>query len=199
MNASTLEQLLEQIEQERLPPVDQWRPERVAELDMRIRRDGTWEYRGSPIQRERMVQLFATVLVAEYAGDDPLLAPQQRRYALVTPSEKLYIKVDDAPLLAVSVDRHEDPQGNGVLTLLTNTGSAVVVDAQHPLFVIHAAATGEPSPYVIVRAKLPALLTRSAYYQLAAFVETVAGTIGVSSCGQFFPLDTDCETNASGA
>lgn len=150
--ADELLTLLEKAEQDGqgLPPVHQWHPEREADIDMRIARDGTWYYQGSPIGRERMVRLFSTILLRE-GGD----------YFLVTPVEKLRIQVDDAPFVAVDVERVD-----GKLVFLTNVGSHVVADAAHPVQVATDEKSGEPSPYVLVRDNLYALISRRAFYQL---------------------------------
>ena len=73
-----------------LPPVHLWNPPHCGDLDMRIARDGTWFYMGTPIGRPELVKLFSTILRKD--GDD---------YVLVTPVEKVGITVDDAPFVAV--------------------------------------------------------------------------------------------------
>ena len=145
-----------------LPPVHQWQPERHADIDMRIARDGTWYYQNSPIQRERMVALFSTILLRE--GDD---------YFLITPVEKLRIQVDDAPFVAVEVQRVEEG-GVNKLVFTTNVGSHVVA--------------GEPSPYLLVRENLEALIGRSAFYQLVDWAVEENGKLFVESNGRRFEL-----------
>ncbi|WP_122858563.1 DUF1285 domain-containing protein, partial [Pseudomonas viridiflava] len=75
-----------------LPPVHLWNPPFCGDIDMRIARDGTWYYQGTPIGRKPMVRLFSTILRRD--GDD---------YVLVTPVERVGIKVDDAPFVAVTL------------------------------------------------------------------------------------------------
>jgi hypothetical protein len=159
-----------------LPPVHQWQPERHADIDMRIARDGTWYYQNSPIQRERMVALFSTILLRE--GDD---------YFLITPVEKLRIQVDDAPFVAVEVQRVEEG-GVNKLVFTTNVGSHVVAGDNHPLRVETDPQTGEPSPYLLVRENLEALIGRSAFYQRVDWAVEENGKLFVESNGRRFEL-----------
>src|SRR4051812_3412972 len=69
-------------------------PIELRALDMRIARDGTWYYRGSPIARMPLVKLFASVLRREADGS----------YWLVTPAERGQVTVEDVPFIAVEVD-----------------------------------------------------------------------------------------------
>lgn len=144
--------LLEKAEQDEqgLPPVHKWHPQRRDDIDMRIAADGTWYYQGSPIERHRMVKLFSTILLRE--GDD---------YFLITPVEKLRIKVDDAPFTAVDVS-----EVDGKLVFTTNVDSHVVAGAGHPIRVETDPSSGEPRPYLRVRDNLEALISRSLFYRL---------------------------------
>lgn len=159
-----------------LPPVHQWKPERHADIDMRIARDGTWFYQESPIERERMVALFSTILLRE--EDD---------YFLITPVEKLRIQVDDAPFVATEVQQVEE-DGTTKLVFTTNVGSHVVAGAGHPIWVNTDSETGEPSPYLCVRENLNALIGRAAFYQLVDWAEQQGDTLQVHSNGQTFTL-----------
>lgn len=152
-----------------------------GDFDMRIARDGTWYYRGSPIGRKPLVKLFSTVLRREDDGS----------YWLVTPYERGRILVDDAPFTAVELN----VSGAGhrqVLTFRTNLDDEVTADAEHPIRVAHDAETGEPSPYIMVRNGLEARLARAVYYQLVELGEERRDdgvvTYGVWSNGRFFPL-----------
>lgn len=69
--------------QRALPPVEQWNPPFCGNIDMRIARDGTWFYCGTPIGRPALVRLFSTILRKDRDG-----------YVLVTPAEKVGIKVE---------------------------------------------------------------------------------------------------------
>ncbi len=157
-------------------PVHLWNPPFCGDLDMRIARDGTWFYQGTPIGRPELVRLFASILKKE--GD---------RYYLVTPVEKAGIVVDDAPFVAVDFDvRGEGRQQ--VLTFHTNVGDTVVAGPDHPIRVEHDPQTGEPSPYVLVRAGLEALIDRKSFYRLADLGEQHEGWFGLWSSGHFFPI-----------
>jgi hypothetical protein len=163
-----------------LPPVHLWNPPHCGDLDMRIARDGTWFYLGTPIGRPALVRLFSTILRKD--GDD---------YVLVTPVEKVGITVDDAPFVAVDFDA--DGRGTDqVLNFTTNVGDRVTAGPDHPIRVSFDPDTGEPSPYLLVRANLEALIDRKSFYRLAD-IGTDHGVDGVSwfgvwSGGAFFPI-----------
>ncbi len=159
------------------------RPDPVVcgDLDMRIGRDGTWFYHGSPIGRKPLVKLFASVLNRDEDGV----------YWLTTPVEKGRVEVDDAPFLAVemTVSGAGDDQA---LRFRTTLDDEVTADGDHPLRVAHDPETGEPSPYVLVRGRLEALINRPVFYELVerGVEEVIAGEtlFGVWSAGRFFPL-----------
>jgi hypothetical protein len=160
----------------KLPPVHKWNPPFCGEMDMRIARDGTWFYQGSPISRKPMVRLFSTVLRQDEDG----------RYYLVTPVEKLAIRVDDAPFLAVEMTAHGAGEAQ-VLTFRTNVEDEVMAGPEHPIRVA-VAADGEPSPYVHVRDRLEALIARAVFYDLVELAVERDGRLGVWSAGAYFPL-----------
>lgn len=159
-----------------LPPVHLWNPDFCGDIDMRIARDGTWFYMGTPIGRAPLVRLFSTVLKRE--GDD---------YFLVTPVEKVGITVDDAPFVAVDFQRKGDD-----LVFETNVGDVVTADAEHPIRVERDAQTGEPAPYVMVRSGLEALIDRKSFYRLVELGEIApmdgVDWFGLRSAGEFFPV-----------
>jgi hypothetical protein len=159
-----------------LPPVHLWNPPHCGDIDMRIARDGTWFYMGTPIGRAELVKLFSTILRKD--GDD---------YVLVTPVEKVGITVDDAPFVAVDFNR----RGDG-LEFETNVGDKMVAGPDHPIRVVRDPETGEPSPYVLVRANLEALIDRKSFYRLVDIGERADydGVVwfGVRSLGMFFPI-----------
>lgn len=159
-----------------LPPVHLWNPPFCGDLDMRIARDGTWFYLGTPIGRVELVKLFSTILRRD--GDD---------YFLVTPVEKVGITVDDAPFVAVDFNRKGD-----ALVFETNVGDFVEAGPDAPIRVERNPETGEPAPYVLVRANLEALIDRKSFYRLVEVGEEhdVDGTLwfGVMSKGAFFPI-----------
>ncbi len=157
--------------------------ESCGEFDIRIGRDGTWYYDGSPIGRKPLVKLFASVLRREDDGE----------YWLVTPVERGRIEVEDVPFVAVelSVDGTGEDQA---LNLRTNLDDIVTVDAQHPLRVVHDPKSGAPTPYVLVRDGLEARISRAVYYELVELGvgrETDGDHVhGVWSKGHFFALGT---------
>lgn len=159
-----------------LPPVDRWNPPFCGDLDMEIRRNGQWFYMGTPIGRPALVRLFSTVLRHDDDG----------YYYLVTPVEKVRIRVEDAPFLAVQVDRHEEG-GVQYLRFTTQTGDVVVAGPEHPLRVSFGDDL-EPSPYVHVRGRLDALVSRNVYYQLVEWGEEYSDggrpALGVWSGGE---------------
>jgi hypothetical protein len=159
-----------------LPPVHKWDPPFCGDLDMRIARDGTWFYLGTPIGRPGLVRLFSSILKKE-AG----------KYYLVTPVEKVGITVDDAPFVAT--DFEAEGQGRDqVLTFQTHVGDFAVAGPDHPIRVVRDPETGEPSPYVMVRAGLEALIDRKSFYRLVELGDHHDGWFGLWSGGTFFPV-----------
>lgn len=179
-NADTLAAAARAAGQKGPPPVHQWNPPFCGAIDMRIARDGTWFYLGTPIGRAPLVKLFSSILKRE--GDD---------YFLVTPAEKVGITVDDAPLLAIDFDRTgEGP--DQILSFTTKTGDVAVLGPDHPLRVERDAGTGEPSPYILIRSNLWALIDRKSFYRLIDLgcheVHDGHKWFGLWSSGQFFPV-----------
>lgn len=170
-----------------LPPVHLWNPPFCGDLDMRIARDGTWFYLGTPIGRYELVKLFSSILRKE-----------KDRYYLVTPVEKVGITVDDAPFVAVdfSVQGHRKDQ---ILRFETHVDDFVEAGIDNPIRVERNPETGEPSPYVLVRAGLEALIDRKSFYRLVDLCEheTIEGEewFGVYSKKQFFPIILSKELN----
>lgn len=162
------------------PPVELWNPPFCGDLDIRIAPDGSWHYMGTPIARVALVRLFASVLKREGS-----------RYFLVTPVEKIGIRVDDAPFLAVTM-QPETENGEQVLMFGTNVGDVVRCDAEHPLRFEPETGTGGIKPYLHVRRDLWALLTRSLFLDLVALGEVREqhgeNLFGVTSAGSFFSM-----------
>ena len=159
-----------------LPPVQDWNPPFCGDLDMRIARDGTWFYQGTPITRPALVRLFSTILRRD--GDD---------YFLVTPVEKVGITVDDAPFVAVDVEAEGAGQDQ-TLRFETNVGDHVTAGPDHPIRVERDPETGEPAPYVLVRANLEALIDRKSFYRLVEIGDRQDGWFGLWSGGAFFRI-----------
>jgi len=162
-----------------LPPVHLWNPPFCGDLDMRIASDGTWYYMGTPIGRPALVRLFSTILKRE---DD--------KHFLVTPVEKVGIRVDDAPFLAVEMIKEKGEEGLR-LSFRTNVDDWVVCDLAHRLR-FETSAEGGLTPYLHVRADLWAKVTRALYYDLVDIGEErmVDGRqmFGVESAGTFFAM-----------
>lgn len=162
-------------EQARERPVERWNPPYCGEIDMRIAADGVWHYRGSPIGRDAMVRLFASILRREPDGG----------HVLVTPVEKLGIVVDDAPFLAV--ETVSDGEGRERrITLRTNVGDIAPIGPEHPLRFETEPGTGGLKPYVRVRGGLEALATRAVALEFVALGDECDGRSGVWSGGSFF-------------
>ena len=143
-----------------LPPVDKWNPPFCGDIDMEIRADGTWFYMGTPIGRAPLVRLFSTVLRKDEDG----------KTYLVTPVERVGIRVADAAFLAVEMAVTER-DGNDVLTFRTNVGDVVEAGAEHPLRFELDALHGGLKPYIHVRGRLEALVSRSLMYDVVALGE----------------------------
>lgn len=173
-----------------LPPVHLWNPEYCGEIDLVIKRDGTWFHEGTPIGRARLVRLFSTVLKRE-----------DERYFLVTPVEKLRIVVEDVPFVAVLMRRDGDGKGQR-LTFTTNVGDQAIAGPAHSLEFRKDPKTGEGAPYIDIRAGLEARIARAVYYDLVALGETyqIDGEekFGVWSGGVFFPFGPASEVFAKG-
>lgn len=161
-------------------PVELWNPPDCGDMDMRIAEDGTWHYMGSPIGRSAMVRLFASVLTRE--GE---------RFVLKTPVEKIGIRVDDAPFLAVDLATEEGADGP-VLVFRTNLDEVVRCGPGHDLRFEEGGGPGLLKPYVHVRRGLEARLTRAVFFDLAGMgeVRDMDGVpmFGVASGASFYPM-----------
>ncbi len=161
-------------------------PAECGDLPFLIKRDGTWLYRGTPINRKELVCLFASVLRREEDGS----------WWLQTPAERGRIEVEDAPFIAVEMDWTGDGQQQ-VLSFRTNTDQVLTAGPDHPIRVSHDIITCEPTPYIRVRGgpgllAVEARINRPTYYELVALaVPKWVGCrrmLGVWSRGVFFPL-----------
>lgn len=164
-----------------LPPIHQWHPPLSGDIDIRIARNGLWIYQGDPMEREAIPRLFSTILRREDDGE----------YYLVTPVEKWRIVVDDTPLLAHTVELTGDGQDQQV-SVVTNMGERVTIDADHPLIVGIYPGSNEPRPVIEIRHGLEARVVTAAYYDLANYVVEMEQdgqvSLGIWSHGQFFSL-----------
>ena len=159
----------------RARPVDRWNPPYCGEIDMRIAADGTWFYRGSPIGREAWVRLFASILRREPDG----------RHVLVTPVEMVGIEVEDAPFLAVEMTAAGEGSERK-LTFRTNVGDIVQAGPDCPLRFAAESGTGGLKPYLRVRGRLEALLSRALVHELVLMGDEQEGEPGIWSGGSFF-------------
>ena len=156
-------------------PVERWNPPDCGDIDMRIAADGMWFYRGTPIGRDALVRLFASILRREPDG----------RHVLVTPVEKVGIRVDDAPFLAVEMAA-EGAGSRCRLSFRTNVGDIVAAGPDHPLRFEIEPGTDGLKPYLHVRGGLEGLVTRALAQDIVALAEEKDGLPGVWSGGGFF-------------
>ncbi|SIQ33892.1 hypothetical protein SAMN05880561_102807 [Rhizobium sp. RU33A] len=164
-----------------LPPVERWEPPFCGHLDMEIRADGTWFYMGTPICREPLVRLFSTVLRKDEDG----------KTYLVTPVEKVGIRVQDAHFVAVEMSVTGEA-GESVLTFRTNVGDVVEAGPEHPLRFETVGDNHELKPYLSVRGRLEALVSRAVMYDLVERGEVVEiegkAMFALRSRGAIFPI-----------
>lgn len=172
-----------------LPPVDKWNPPFCGDIDMEIRADGTWFYMGTPIGRAPLVRLFSTVLRKDEDG----------RTYLVTPVEKVGIRVVDAPFLAVEMQVTQR-EGRRVLTFRTNVGDVVEAGPEHALRFEIAGKNRELKPYLLVRGRLEALVSRAVMYDLVELGEAIVidgvPMFSVRSGTEVFPVMPEAELDA---
>jgi uncharacterized protein len=162
-------------------PVETWNPPYCGDIGMSIAADGTWFYQGSPIGRIELVRLFASVLRRDADGG----------HYLVTPAEKVDVRVADAPFLAVELEvRNPGPQQT--LVFRTNVDDIVTCSRVHPLRFAVDPVEGGLKPYLLVRGRLEALATRALYHDLVALavIERAGDSeqLGLWSEGTFFPM-----------
>lgn len=176
---SGLEQLLKEAAARPDAPVERWDPPHCGDIGLAIRADGTWTYRDSPIARVALVKLFARVLRRDADG----------RTFLVTPAEKIDIEVADAPFLAVEMEVAGDGRGQR-LVFRTNVDDVVTAGAEHPLRFVVEEGTGGLKPYLLVRGRLEALLSRSLTHDLLDRLDVGAdgAARGIWSDGAFFAV-----------
>jgi len=135
-----------------MPPIERWSPAFCGDLDMEIRADGTWWHEGTAIKRPELVKLFASILRRESDG----------QYYLITPVEKVRIRVALHPLIVIDA---EPIQGSNpeILILTLNTGGQIPLDANHSL-AVEPAAGG--AAFLSLDRGLTALFSRPAWYRL---------------------------------
>jgi uncharacterized protein len=167
--ALSLAEIAALVAERKLPPLDQWQPERTEDSGMRIAGDGRWYHDGREITRPAMVRAFASLLLRDDDG----------AHWLVTPMARFAIQVEDAAFIAVDLK-----QLGGDLAFRLNTDDLVVAGTDHPL-----RAAGDPDTpaiYLGVRHGTEARLNRSTYLQLAEIA--LQDDLSVSSEGVRFSL-----------
>ena len=142
-----------------IPPVEKWNPPFCGDIDIHILRNGKWTYMGSEIKRPAMIKLFSNIIRLDEDG----------HYYLVTPVEKVRIKVDDVPFVAVSMNKTTE-KGIDSLSFVTNVQDEVVLSKENPIEIV-INDNDEPSPYITIRRNLKALISRAVYYDLINMAE----------------------------
>ena len=178
---SSLEQLIAALKREAgsgdkgLPPVDKWNPAHCGDIGMEILPDGTWMHEGTRITREPLVRLFASILRKDEDGQT----------YLVTPGEKIVVKIHDAPFVAIRADRVGEGKDQHII-FTTNVGDVITAGPSNPIRV--ELSGEEPRPYVLVRGRLEARILRAPFYELVEWSERRGGRLGVASRGEWWEL-----------
>ncbi len=159
----------------KLPPVEDWSPAHEADIGMEIRKDGSWWHEGTQFSRQKLVDLFSTILRKDDDGST----------YLVTPYEKVIVHVEDAHFVGVRVDVAQSG-GTQVIVVTTNLGESVELGEDHPLRVETDPETNEPAPYVLIRGRLEAKLSRAAFYELVDLAYEADDKLYVRSHGREF-------------
>ena len=171
----------------KFPPVHKWNPELCDGQEFFINREGEWFYNNSPIKNTKLINLFSTVLRKD-----------RNDYFLVTPVEKVGIIVDDAPFVAVDFDV-ENKGLNQIINFRTHVGDEAIARKDNPIRVVRDKETGEPSPYILIRKNLEALIDRKSFYRLIELgsIQDFEGTnwFGIRSSEIFFPIIPEAELN----
>lgn len=171
---------LQQVKSKGKPPIHLWNPDKIQDIDMEICADGTWNYLGTPIERPRLVHLFASVMRIE-----------DGQYFLVTPAEKCRIRVQDVPFqIVLMANNGEGAQQE--IEFTTNMSESVHLSRENPLRAEIDADAKETALYVMIRDGLEARINRNVYYQLTDLLVQyeVAGSLwhGIWSQSAFFPV-----------
>ena len=160
--------------------IKKWNPKYCGDIDMRIASDGTWFYCGSPISRQKLVKLFSSILINE-----------NNNYFLITPVEKVGIRVDDVPFIANDFEKIIENKIS-YLVFFTNIDEKVILSKKNPFRILINDKTQEPSPYILVRKNIEAKIDRKSFYRLLDLAEysLVKGQewLGIYSDSTFFPI-----------
>lgn len=158
-------------------PLEQWHPSQCHEMDMVIDLNGRWIHQGEEIKRDKLVRLFSKILLKD-----------QGKYYLLTPAEKLEIKVEDAPFVIVDFEVVAPNTPEQVIWLVSNIGDRVPLSPEYPLTL----KGQEQRPYVNLWRNLDALISRHVYYKLVDLADEAdqqsPGKLILSSCEHDFCL-----------
>ena len=174
---SGLEQLLKAAGETKTPPVEKWNPSHCGDIGLAIGRDGTWTYQNSPIGRQAMVKLFSSVLRRDEDGQT----------YLVTPVEKITVHVEDAHFIATEMDVSARGEPSQTLYFKTNVGDVVEAGKDHPL-TFRQQPGGGLKPYIHIRGRLEALVSRAVTYDLLELVEGDPGNLVIRRADQAFSV-----------
>ena len=160
--------------------IKNWHPKYCGDIDMRIANDGTWFYCGSPINRKKLVKLFSSILINE-----------NNKYFLITPVEKVGIKVDDVPFIANDFEKIVENK-KSYLVFFTNIDESIILSKKNPFRISINDKTQEPSPYILVRKNIEAKIDRKSFYRLLDLAEYSLVKdqewLGIYSDSTFFPI-----------
>lgn len=176
-SSRTLQNLERMIKPRGVAPVSDWDPPFCGDMNIFIRRDGSWLHEGTLIRRKSLVQLFSTIMKLEKDG----------QYYLVSPIEKLRIQVEDCPFVVNQMDV-ETNQDNQTIVMTTNVGEIVEISKERPVKIGNT-ELGAPHPVVHIRDGLLALVNRAVFYRLMELAESVSGEIGIWSSGDFLGFE----------
>ena len=123
-----------------------------------------------------MVQLFSTVLRRD-----------EEDYFLVTPIEKIKVVVEKKPFVIIDFEIKEEEKKQTIF-FLTNTNDVVKLSKSNKLTVEIEENTKEPFPYIEVRDRLEALISRNVFYKLVDLAKEEKGRLYIESDSQTFIL-----------
>jgi len=166
-----------------LPPIEKWNPEFCGDIDILIKANGEWWHEGSPIKRKNLYTLFSRVLLKE-----------GNQYFLITPVEKLAIKVEWQPFVIQDFELVKK-DGTTCYVMHDNCGNKIILTDANQLAV--SRFNDLDLPIIHVRRNLFASFSRSCYYRLIDQADIVNDPIfkdkglqraQITSAGIDFPL-----------
>ncbi len=166
-------------------PVNNWNPKYCGDVDIEIKRNGDWFHNGKKINRISLIKVFSNILKKE-----------NNKFYLVTPIEKVGIKVEDAPFLITNLEIKGHGRDQKII-VETNVNDKVIINQKHKLNVKIDKKTFEPSPYVIIRNNLKGLIDRKSFYRLIDKLKKEKYNdvfwYGIWSESKFFPIQKAIE------